>query len=109
MSQVTTNPSPIGLDQRLRRRSDLLATPLGHELVMLDIVDGAFFSFNKTATEIWALLERDVTVQEICDILMQRYNVAPDVCEAGVRQTLEYLYQQKLIDIHPGEVVESGQ
>lgn len=84
-------------DQPLKRRDDIFTAALADDAVAMDIESGAYFGFNKVASEIWALLEGETSLRQICTALCARYAVTPEQCEADVRALLEKLLRDGLV------------
>ena len=60
------DPIPIEILERL---------PLG-DTVMFSIEQGEYYGLNAIGTRIWHLLEKEMSVQEICTILRSEYDVS---------------------------------
>jgi hypothetical protein len=70
---------------------------LGEELVGLDVARGFCFGFNDVATHVWRLLERPLTVGELCDALQEAYHVAPEQCRNEVCELVENMTAEGLV------------
>lgn len=70
------------------RNKNTLSGSLQDELVMMDLDRGKYFSLNPVATRIWTLLENPLTIDELCRILTDEYNVDIEQCRAEVREHL---------------------
>lgn len=62
------------------RNSKTISGRLDDELVMMDIEQGKYFSLNPVATRIWELLESPRSLEDLCDILMDEYDVEKGQC-----------------------------
>jgi len=71
-----------GSDLRYLRNSRAISGRLDDELVMMDIEQGKYFALNPVATRIWELLEKPLTVGELCLQLRQEYDVEEEQCLA---------------------------
>lgn len=69
---------------RYTRNSRTITGRLHDELVMMDPVQGKYFSLNPVATRIWDLLEKPMDIDEICGILMEEYEVSENRCRDEV-------------------------
>ena len=83
------------------RRSGLVEAEVDGELVGLHIANGSCYGFNRTATHIWSLIERPRTIDEICDSLVAEFEVSREVCLPEVKQLLEQLEREELVDLSP--------
>ena len=66
---------------------------------MMDIEKGSYFSLNSVATRIWELLEHPLTVDGLCDRLMEEYDISPAQCRADVDEHLAQMRQIGLINV----------
>ncbi|MCU0458724.1 MAG: PqqD family peptide modification chaperone [Bacteroidales bacterium] len=87
---------------RYIRNSKTISGRLGDELVMMDIDQGKYFSLNPVATRIWDLLEKPLTIDELCLILMSEYNVEPERCRLDVNEYLSVMVRMGLVQNSEG-------
>lgn len=71
------------------KTSKIISGRLHDELVMMDIDKGKYFALNPVATRIWDLLEKPLTIDELCSILMDEYEVSESQCRQDVQEVLE--------------------
>lgn len=64
---------------------------------MMDIEQGKYFSLNPVATRIWDLLEKPLTEDELCMILIDEYDVEPERCLLEVSEHLKDMLRMGLI------------
>ena len=84
---------------RLRRQEDWLSATIGDEIVMMSAQTGMHIGLNKIGARIWELLETPRSIDEICDVLVRRFEVAPEVCRAEVESFLADLQKHGAIAI----------
>lgn len=89
--------SAIALDSLISRAEGFTTAPVQNELMMLHIEQGAYYSLDPIAAEIWSILESPATVAEITDRLMKRYEVTPERCQADVLAFLEEMQTNGMI------------
>jgi len=70
------------------RKSRTISGRLHDELVMMDLEQGKYFSLNPVATRIWDLLEKEMTLDELCAVLTEEYDVEPGQCMDEVGELL---------------------
>lgn len=87
-------------DPIVERRDGLIQTEVDGELVALHIENGSCYGFNPTATRIWALIEKPKRLSEIERELIAEYDVDPQTCREQLREILEELRNDGLLDIH---------
>ena len=87
------------MEAHIRRNIQIISADMAGDTVMMGIELDAYYGLNAIGTRIWHLLEKDMTVQEICTILRSAYDVSDAQCQDDVRRFL-----QELLDYHPIEV-----
>jgi len=86
-------------DQKIvRLDKDIIATPIEGDLVMMHVQQGQYYGTSLVGRRIWELLERVTTRREICNQLMEEFDVEPSVCDSECDAFLSQLNQEGLID-----------
>jgi len=84
--------------ESLWQRSDqFVGTQLDKSFVLLSLEGARYFAFNASANDVWQLLERPQSVEEIMLALMQKYDVSPDVCAQSVTRVMSELQANGLV------------
>jgi hypothetical protein len=81
----------------IARTSHLLESVAQDELFALDVERGSCFSFNHTATAIWGILEKPMTLEALCTALTAKYDVDPATCLSDTMDVLEQLSDNALV------------
>jgi hypothetical protein len=89
----------INLETKISRASGFVTAPVNSELMMLNVEEGAYYSLDPIAAEIWGLIESPAAVQDIVGALQTRYAVSLEECQADVLSFLEKLYKDRMIRI----------
>jgi len=89
----------IAPDTRVVRSREILESEVDGEVVALDIAQGECYGFNAVGSSVWRLLQNDTSVDEICDTLVEEFDVERDVCEAEVTRLLGDLVSAGLVEI----------
>jgi hypothetical protein len=79
------------------RNKKTISGRLHDELVMMDIELGKYFSLNPVATRIWDILEKPMEIGELCDLLLEEYEVDPEQCFNEVKEYLAEMVKLGLI------------
>lgn len=82
---------------RYRRNSKTISGRLHDELVMMDPEQGKYFSLNPVATRIWDLLELSLSVEELCRMLTDEYDVGHARCLSEVEEYLAVMVRLGLV------------
>ncbi len=84
---------------RVIRSQRALASPIANELVMFDAESGKYYGFNEVATAIWNHLENETTIGELCDKLMEEFEVEPEQCRHEVIEFIGKMRKKELVDV----------
>ena len=79
-----------------QRKPDVISSKLEDQLVMMDIEKGKYFSMNPVASKVWELLEEPSSVNELCDKLLNEFEVSKEQC---FNEVLELLGKMKELDL----------
>jgi PqqD family protein of HPr-rel-A system len=85
----------------VERRGEMIETEVDGELVALHIDNGTCYGFNSTATRIWAMIEQPRLLSDLTEELMREYDVDAATCEAQLRELLDELAADGLVEIRP--------
>ena len=73
----------ITLDTVVSRAGETLYARAGtDEAVMMSVAAGRYYGLNAVASRIWELLERPMTIAELCARLCEEFEVDAKTCEA---------------------------
>jgi len=81
------------------RNQETISGQIDEELVMVDIERGSYFSLNSVATRIWELLETPLTIEGLCEKLMEEYEVSSEQCRIEVEKHLTKMQELGLVQI----------
>ncbi len=87
----------ISLESVVRRSSEVMASQVDNELVMMDIERGMYYALNPVGADIWERLTEPQTVADLCAQLMQQYDVDQATCEADVLAVLNDMAENGLL------------
>ncbi len=76
---------------KYKRNAKTISGRLHDELIMMDIEQGKYFSLNPVATRIWDLLAEPATIEEICSVLTEEYDVSDEQCGTEVSEYLDQM------------------
>jgi hypothetical protein len=82
---------------RYRRHPDLRLTALEGEGVVLHLASREYFTVSETGLAILEPLERECTLDELVDSLMERYEVTRDQATESVRAFLGECLTEDLV------------
>ena len=79
------------------RNNKTISGRLHDEMVMMDLDQGKYFSLNPVATRIWDLLEKEMTLDELCIPLLEEYEVESHQCLEEVGEHLAEMVRLGLV------------
>jgi hypothetical protein len=79
------------------RNDKTISGRLHDEMVMMDIDKGKYFSLNPVATRIWELLDKPLDINEICQYLVEEYEVNSSQCHKETSDYLEKMVKSGLV------------
>lgn len=94
-----TRSMPLTLSSTVVATEEHISSPLAGEEVILDLVSGTYYGLNDVATDVWRLLASPRRIEEICDVLVQSYDVERARLETDVLSLLRDLLNHDLIRI----------
>lgn len=89
----------MSTDVIISRADDLIEAEVDGELVALHADRGKCYGFNRSATRIWRLTERPISLASLCDALMAEYQVDRARCEAEVAEAVRELEREGLVSV----------
>lgn len=93
----------IQLQSIITKNPSIISSRMDDEVVMMSIEKGNYYGLNPVAAEIWEMLTGPMTVQSVCDRLMEAFDVGQEQCHREVFSYLEKLATEGLIVVEaPG-------
>jgi hypothetical protein len=86
-----------GQGSKYIRNSSTISGRLDDEMVMMDIEQGKYFALNPVATRIWELLESPLTIDELCILLIEEYEVDETLCRAETAACIDDMVRFGLV------------
>jgi len=88
---------PITKDTVVSRTKEVLASKMDGETIMMSIAGGSYYGMDNIGSRIWELIAEPIRVSDLCDRLMEEFDVEIDQCLADVIAFLNALGENKLI------------
>jgi len=86
-------------DQRYRRVADVVHAQLEKDVVALNVEKGTCFGMENVTAEVWNLLSRPASLDDICSQLLEIYDVDRDECRSDITELLDLMRREGLIEI----------
>ena len=90
----------IEMSTTVSRSDEPVAVEVDRTVVMMSVEQAMYFGLEGTGPRIWALLEQPRSVSEVCDALVNEFEVEMDDCRREVIDFLEELRRAQLIRVH---------
>lgn len=87
------------LTDRISISPHAAATRVGDEAVILHLVSGTYFGLDPVGARIWGLMKENKTLAEICDLMLNEYDVSREDLERDTMNLVNELVAQDLIDV----------
>jgi hypothetical protein len=87
----------ITLSHQAQPADDVLFQEVGGEAVLLKLASENYFGLDAIGTRIWTLLSKDPGLQRAFDILIEEYEVAPDVLESDLLALVDRMAEAGLV------------
>jgi hypothetical protein len=76
-----------------------ISSDLVDETVILNLKSGVYHGLNQVGTTVWKLIQQPRNFGEIRDVLLTEYEVSVEECDRDLRQLLEDLTAQDLVEV----------
>jgi len=87
----------ITLETIIQRKTDVLASDLDGEKVMMSIEKGEYYGLGKTGTFIWDNIENPIKISNLIEMITENYNINKDKCFADIAPFIMDLIEKELI------------
>ena len=94
----------FSFDMKVVVPADVLFQETLGESVLLSIRDGSYFGLDNIGTRMWTVLTTAPSLRTGCDVLKEEYDVDAKLLEQDVRELIEKLAKNGLIEIQPGSL-----
>ena len=77
--------------------AQVMARQVGDETVILDLASGTYFGLDPVGARVWQLMGEGKALSEICDTMLDEYDVTREALERDVIELARGLNAQGLI------------
>jgi hypothetical protein len=71
---------------------------LGDEIIIINLVSGAYYSGSGAAADLWTLLAAGASLDQMVDVLSREYARAPAIVRGDVERCLRTLLDAKIVE-----------
>lgn len=99
---------PLPTKERVNRATRVVATKeqvaceVDGEAVILDLKSETYFGLDPVGTRIWDLIQEPARVEDVCQALLEEYEVDPDRCRREVVDLLNEMAEEGIVEIVDG-------
>ena len=85
----------------IRRQGDWLSAKVGDELVMMSAASRHYVGLSPVGARIWELIEQPRSLDDVCALLQDEYDVTAVVCRGEVEAFLRELMDHGAVALDP--------
>ncbi len=89
----------LELSTLLKQSTSQVSCNLNDEIAILNLDRTAYFGLEGVGAVIWQALEQPCSVANICELIVDNFEVAPAECEADVVKFLSSMQDAGLIEV----------
>lgn len=69
------------------------------ETVLLNLESGVYFGLDAVGTRVWQLLQQDKTIADVCDVMVEEFDVSPEVLREDVSRLVGELRDRGIVTL----------
>ncbi|EAU55006.1 lasso peptide biosynthesis PqqD family chaperone [Mariprofundus ferrooxydans] len=89
----------LNMSDVVRRNPEIVHSDMDGETVMMSVNEGSYYGLNGVGSQIWELLEQEMSVDAICTELLGHFDVEEEQCRSEVLTFLEEMATSNVIEI----------
>lgn len=89
--------SKVVMQSAYARSGKTAQSRVGAETVLLQMESGIYFGLNEVGTRVWELLETASTAQDICERIVEEFEVNREQLKADVQAFFQELLDAELV------------
>ncbi len=89
----------MDLSNRFAIKPNVMARQVGEETVILDLASGTYFGLDPVGARLWQLMEAGKNLAEICEAMLDEYEVSRGDLERDTINLVEDLMARDLISL----------
>lgn len=96
---IANNKQRITLTTVVYHDPEMVSAPMDDELVMFSLEHGMYYGLDNIASVIWQRIEQPTSVEDLCNSLLDEFDVDRDTCQRETLELLNWLFTQDLVKI----------
>ena len=81
----------------------VICRELAGETVLLNLESGVYYGLDAVGTRVWQLLQQGKTIDGVCEVMVEEYDVVIDVLRDDVSRLVSELRERGIV-VPPGSV-----
>jgi hypothetical protein len=90
---------PLSANTIVVASTEQVSCAVGEESVILGLQNSVYYGVNPVGASIWKLLQRQRSVAELRDAVLEEYDVEKESCERDLLDLLEKMQAEGLIEV----------
>jgi len=87
----------VTLSARVTVHPSVLCRELGGETVLLNLESGVYYGLDAVGTRAWNLLAQERTLADVCAIMIEEFDVAPETLQGDLTILVNDLCEKHLL------------
>ena len=87
----------VSLTDRVSVHPSVICRELSGETVLLNLESGVYYGLDIVGTRVWQLLLQDKTLADVCDVMIEEYDVSPSALQEDVSRLVGELCDQGIV------------
>lgn len=93
------------LDEVPVKRNHLIVRELKNEFIIIDSKNSQIHSLNETAAAIWRMCDDELSVDDMAQRILKKFDVSFEMAKSDVEKTLRSFFKKGLINHPPAQKV----
>jgi hypothetical protein len=86
-------------ETKFKKTNNFVESDIEGQVVMMSIENSKYFGMDEIGTQIWQLVDKNLTYNEIIESLLDEYEIDRDTCEKESTEFIDKLLKYKLIEM----------
>ena len=87
----------VASTDRLAVHPSVISRELSGETVLLHLESGVYYGLDRVATRIWQLLQQGRTIANVCEAMLEEYDVEQNVVQQDVARLVGELRERGIV------------
>jgi hypothetical protein len=84
-------------DSRVVRSEEFITSTVDNELVMMSLEKGTYYGLDAIGSQIWEHIAAPITIDALCQNLVDAFEVDPAQCQTDVLAFLNELHKEGMV------------